>query len=86
MEDEPRRPYSADASGKPIGDVTMLFTDIESSTWLLQRLGEQYSSLLDQHHAIIRRAIHDHDGHEVDTQGDSFFVVFSKRRALSMPP
>lgn len=58
----------------------MLFTDIEGSTWLLQRLGEGYNDLLEQHHAIMRRVIQAHGGREVDTQGDAFFVVFSDPR------
>ncbi len=61
----------------PVGQVTMLFTDIDSSTWLLQRLGEQYQRLLDQHDAILRRVFAAFGGHEVDTQGDAFFVALA---------
>jgi predicted ATPase/class 3 adenylate cyclase len=60
----------------PTGTVTFLFTDIESSTRLLQRLGGRYSLLLDEHAAIARRAIAEHGGVEVSTEGDSFFVAF----------
>jgi class 3 adenylate cyclase len=49
---------------------TFLFTDIEGSTALLQRLGEGlYAQLLAGHHALIRSGLAAHDGKEVDTQG-----------------
>jgi len=61
---------------------TFLFTDIEGSTALLRRLGEDlYAQLLADHHALIRSGLAAHDGKEVDTQGDAFFAVFSSSRA-----
>ena len=61
---------------------TFLFTDIEGSTALLGRLGEDlYAQVLAGHHALIRSALAGHDGREVDTQGDAFFAVFSSPRA-----
>ncbi|MGI8549880.1 MAG: ATP-binding protein, partial [Dehalococcoidia bacterium] len=62
----------------PSGTVTLLFTDIEGSTQLLRRLGDGYAQALADHHRILRKAFAAHDGHEVDTQGDSFFIAFSK--------
>ena len=57
---------------------TFLFTDIEGSTALVQRLGEDlYAQLLAGHHRLIRSGLAAHDGREVDTQGDAFFAVFS---------
>lgn len=64
------------SSALPSGIVTMLFTDIEGSTSLLGRLGDDYERVLGEHHRIIREAVAGHDGVEVRTQGDSFFVVF----------
>jgi predicted ATPase/class 3 adenylate cyclase len=62
--------------------LTFLFTDIEGSTALLGRLGEDaYAQVLAAHHALIRSALIAHDGSEVDTQGDAFFAVFSSPRA-----
>jgi predicted ATPase len=58
--------------------VTLLFTDIEGSTSLLDRLGREYAGLLAQHHIIVRAAISAHDGYEVGTAGDSFFVTFAR--------
>ena len=61
--------------------LTFLFTDIEGSTALLGRLGDDdYAQLLAGHHALIRSALAAHDGREVDTQGDAFFAVFSSPR------
>ena len=61
--------------------LTFLFTDIEGSTAMLQRLGDGYAQVLADHHRLIRDALAAHDGQEVDTQGDAFFAVFSSARA-----
>ena len=60
----------------PTGTVTFLFTDIESSTKLVQRLGDGYSDVLDAHCRIVRDAITSAGGTELGTGGDSFFAVF----------
>ena len=60
------------------GTVTFLFTDIEGSTRLLDKLGDQYAPVLAEHHEILRAAIQKWNGHEVDTQGDAFFVTFNR--------
>src|SRR6266550_8747165 len=60
----------------PSGTVTLLFTDIEGSTKLLQHSGELYAQLLADHRRLLRAAFDSHDGYEVDTEGDAFFVVF----------
>ncbi len=54
----------------------MLFSDIEGSTALLGRLGDRYGEALEAHRAIIRAAVSACGGHEMGTEGDSFFVVF----------
>ncbi len=69
----------------PVGTVTFLFTDIEGSTRLLQQAGEAYGTLLDDHRRLLRAAFAAHAGREVDTQGDSFFVVFSSPGGPSPP-
>jgi len=62
---------------QPAGDVTLLFTDIEASTRLLQQLGdERYALALDEHRRLLRAAFAAHDGYEVNCEGDSFFVAF----------
>jgi class 3 adenylate cyclase len=68
----------------PDGTVTLLFTDIEGSTDLTVKLGDQrWLEVLRAHHALIRQQIHDHGGFEVKCQGDGFMLAFSSaRRAL----
>ena len=62
-----------------MGTVTMVFTDIEGSTRLLERLGgERYRALLDQHHVLVRDLVGRFGGYEVDTEGDAFFVAFGR--------
>src|SRR3712207_8029316 len=68
----------------PTGVVTFLFTDIEGSTRLLRRLGDRYADVLARHHALMRACIDDHDGHEVDTEGDAFFVAFADRKSTRL--
>ena len=61
----------------PSGTVTFLFTDVEGSTRLLHELGEEaYAEALAEHRRLLRAAFTAHDGVEVDTQGDAFFVAF----------
>jgi predicted ATPase len=80
----------------PTGTVTFLFTDIEGSTRLLEEHGDNYATLLEQHRRSLREAFGRHCGVEVDTQGDAFFVAFSRasdalaaaedaQRALDLP-
>jgi predicted ATPase len=61
----------------PFGTVTFLFTDVEGSTKLLHDLGAAaYAEALAEHRALLRQAFSAHEGVEVDTQGDAFFVAF----------
>jgi class 3 adenylate cyclase len=62
----------------PSGTLTVLHTDIENSTLLTVHLGDRYPEVLATHCALLRAAFVAHEGHEVDTQGDSFFVVFPR--------
>ena len=62
----------------PAGTVTFLFTDVEGSTALLHRLGqERFAEALGEHRRLIRGDCAAHAGVEVDTQGDGFFFAFS---------
>lgn len=66
----------------PVETLTFLFTDIEGSTVLLRRLGEDvYAQVLADHHSLIRSGLAAHEGAEVGTQGDAFFTVFSSPKA-----
>src|SRR5215471_1523501 len=62
----------------PTGTVTLFFTDIEGSTRLLQQVGERYADVLAECRQVLRTVFHQWHGHEVDTQGDSFFVAFAR--------
>jgi predicted ATPase/class 3 adenylate cyclase len=62
----------------PSGTVTFLFTDVEGSTRLLQEHGDGYAELVAEHRRALREAFARHDGVEVDTQGDAFFVAFPR--------
>jgi class 3 adenylate cyclase len=62
----------------PTGFVTFLFTDIEASTGLLERLGEGYAGVLSEVRAIQRRTIRGKGGQVVDARGDEVFAVFKR--------
>jgi len=64
----------------PIGTVTFLFTDIEGSTQLLKQLRDRYGEALADHQQLLREVFAEHGGHEIDTQGDSFFVAFRRAK------
>ena len=76
-----RRPCHNDRMATlPSGTVTFVFTDIESSTALLKRLGERYAELIADHRRIVRESFCEHAGVEIDMQGDSFFFAFARAR------
>jgi class 3 adenylate cyclase len=69
------------AAALPGGTVTFAFTDIEDSTGLLQRLGEErYAALINQHRQILRSAFYSADGIEIDRQGDACFFALPRAK------
>ena len=65
------------AVAQPSGTVTLVFTDIEGSTRLLDDLGEDgYRDALADHREVIRESFGRYGGYEVDNQGDSYFYAF----------
>lgn len=59
--------------------LAVMFTDICGSTELNERLGDAtWAKVVDDHRALVRDATRHHDGHEVNTQGDGFFVRFDE--------
>ena len=64
----------------PVGTVTFVFTDIEGSTRLLKRLGTGYASLLTRHRELVRNALEQNRGREMDTQGEGFFLAFGRAK------
>ncbi|HEY8173410.1 MAG TPA: AAA family ATPase [Dehalococcoidia bacterium] len=65
----------------PDGTVTIMFSDIEDSTVLTERLGDQaWQDLLRKHNALIREQLKAHGGYEVKTMGDGFMVAFQSAK------
>jgi DNA-binding NarL/FixJ family response regulator len=56
--------------------VTLLFTDIEASTRLVQEFGDAYFPALEEHRRMVRAALATAGGEEIDCRGDEFFVAF----------
>ena len=69
--------------GLPHGTVTLVFTDVEGSTQLVQRLGDRYAHVLDDHRRLFREAVERGNGIIIDQRGDEFFVVFSDAKAAA---
>ena len=74
----------AAAGPAPSGLVTILFTDMEGSTALTQRLGDARArEVLREHERMVREALRAHGGSEVKALGDGFMASFSSAtRAL----
>jgi class 3 adenylate cyclase len=71
------RPALPQQAVAPDGTVTIMFSDIEDSTVLTERLGDQaWMELLRKHDALIREQLRAYDGFEVKTIGDAFMVAF----------
>jgi class 3 adenylate cyclase len=68
----------------PDGTVTIMFSDIEGSTALAERLGDEaWMNLLRGHDEVVRACVTEHGGHEVKHLGDGFMITFpSARRAV----
>lgn len=69
------------ASGGSAGTVTLVFTDIEGSTSLLQALGDRYPAVLAEHHRRIREAFLGHGALERGSAGDGLYFSFPSARA-----
>ena len=73
-----RKASGAKVRSLPRGTVTFLLTDIEGSTRLLERLGDDYTGLLRDVRAAIRASVRASSGYEVDARADEFFAVFRR--------
>ncbi len=60
----------------PLGKVAFVFTDIQGSSLLWERLPDDMAVALEQHDEIVRKALQAHQGYEVKTEGDAFMVAF----------
>lgn len=72
------------AHAAPDGTVSILFSDIENSTMMTERLGDlRAQEVLHEHNDLIRKQVAEQKGFEVKSMGDGFMVAFSSaRRAL----
>lgn len=61
----------------PDGVVTIVFTDVEGSTRLVQQLGDAPArAMLRRHDDVVRQVLKEHDGIEVERSGDAFMLAF----------
>ncbi|HZD16737.1 MAG TPA: adenylate/guanylate cyclase domain-containing protein, partial [Actinomycetota bacterium] len=69
----------------PQGTVTLLFTDVEGSTDLRTREGDDVAQeLLRAHERLLREQVERHGGQEVVFMGDGFMIAFgSTRKAVT---
>ncbi|OBK75090.1 adenylate/guanylate cyclase domain-containing protein [Mycobacterium sp. 1164985.4] len=82
----------------PSGKMVILFSDIEDSTALNERIGDRaFVRLLGRHDKMVRRHVKKHSGYVVKSQGDGFMVAFAQpdeavrcsmdvQRSLRRPP
>jgi class 3 adenylate cyclase len=82
----PRKPAKQKKrkAATPSGVATILFTDMEGSTALTQRLGDARArEVMREHERMVREALRSHGGSELKTMGDGFMASFSSAtRAL----
>lgn len=64
----------------PSGTVTLLFSDVEGSTRLTQALGDGYGGMLAELRQLLRRAVTEAGGHEVDCRADELFAAFQRAK------
>jgi adenylate cyclase len=63
----------------PDGNVAIMFSDIEESTALNERIGDRaWVRLIGKHDKMVRRYVQSHRGHVVKSQGDGFMVAFAE--------
>jgi DNA-binding NarL/FixJ family response regulator len=74
--------HRIDGSGRrPEGTVTVVFTDIEGSTRLVEQVGDgRAREIFRTHDELIRNAVERADGIEVEQEGDAFMLAFSSAR------
>jgi adenylate cyclase len=63
----------------PSGRVTIVFSDIEESTALNERIGDRaWVRLISSHGKLVRTHVKQHSGHVVKSQGDGFMIAFAQ--------
>src|SRR6266849_9786428 len=72
---------AGEARTLPVGFVTLLLADIEDSTGHVRRLGKRYATVLADVRRLLRGAIRESEGREVDARADEMFAVFPRAEA-----
>jgi class 3 adenylate cyclase len=72
---------AGEARTLPVGFVTLLLADIEDSTGHVRRLGKRYATVLADVRRLLRSAIRESEGREVDARADEIFAVFASAEA-----
>jgi adenylate cyclase len=63
----------------PDGKVAILFSDIEESTALNERVGDRaWVKLIGEHDKLVRKLVKQRSGHVVKSQGDGFMIAFAR--------
>lgn len=66
----------------PDGRVVILFSDIEESTALNERIGDRaWVKLIGSHDKLVHKLVDRYEGHVVKSQGDGFMIAFSRAEA-----
>jgi adenylate cyclase len=61
------------------GKVAILFSDIEESTALNERVGDRaWVKLIGEHDKLVRKLVDERSGHVVKSQGDGFMIAFAR--------
>jgi adenylate cyclase len=64
------------------GTITIVFSDIESSTSMATQLGDsKWFGVLKKHNEVIRKAVKKYGGNEIKSQGDGFMLTFPSARS-----
>jgi class 3 adenylate cyclase len=70
------------ARTSPDGMMTIVFTDLEGSTEMMERLGEdRWLEVMLAHNRLVRECVLVHGGEIVKSQGDGFMIAFGSARA-----
>ena len=70
-------PSAAMAGQAPTGLVSLVFTDVQGSTLLWERVPDAMRDALEDHNRVLREAIAKNSGYEVKTEGDAFMAAFA---------
>ena len=71
---------AVEEEGAPSGEIAVLITDVQSSTYLWEAHPAEMIDAVDMHNEVFRDQLGVHNGYEVRTEGDSFVVVFQDAR------